>query len=88
MSISHRLAPIDTRYVFSYVLSLGPNYEFKISNAPNDVKMALSDTCTRSKVRHIYLIVDPQVPNFTPYRSAIARGPDNCGVWFLHGVQW
>ncbi len=42
----------------------------------------------RSQKYPVYTEYSPQGPNFTPFRSTVARFPDNWGVWFLHKVQW
>ncbi len=51
MCNSHQLAVKATLNVFSYLLSLVPNFE-KIESAPNDLEMIF--IATRPKVLHIY----------------------------------
>ncbi len=47
MSNSHHLTLIATQNVFSYLLSLGPNYEKWQLSAPNDLKMTLNAKRTK-----------------------------------------
>ena len=85
MSISHRLALIATQNVFSYLLSLGTNYE------KSNVHWMISKWpwMLQGQKYPIYVIYYPRVPNFTPFfalRSFFF--PGNWGFWFLHRLQW
>ncbi len=89
MSISHRLAVIATQNVFSYLLSLGPNYgKSKVTGIEwpqNDIEWY------KTKGTPYMLNNYPWVPNFIPFCTKIALFPDNCFFFFflllhrLHG---
>ncbi len=81
MSIPHRLALIATRNVFSYLLSLCPNYENrKCTGWPlNDLE------CCKGKGTP-YMNYCLRVPNFTRFQSLVFQTVGVLGC--LHRVQW
>ena len=84
MSLS-LLALMATQNVFSYLLSLGPNYEKSRVHwlTPKWPWMPQNQRYT------IYVEILPTSPNFSPFCSTTARFPDTWGFWFLHyKVQW
>ena len=81
MSISHRLAVTATQKVFSYLLSLGPNYE-------NSKNKKVDLECYKAKGIPYMMNCYPRVPHFTPFCSKIARFPDNWSIWLLPRLQW
>ncbi len=71
MSNSHRLTPIATQNVFSWILSLGPNNIVrKIASALNDPNMTLNAKAQRYP---IYAKILPTSPSFTSFYSTIVR---------------
>ncbi len=75
MSNSHHLALIATQTVFSYLLSLDPNYE------KSQVHRMTSNDLERQKAKGTPYMLNkyPQPPNFTPFCPTIALFPDNLG---------